>query len=143
MKTPNGTKHPSKTNAYGKRTRYEIATTSDDGRSYILPSDQRTRGGVQWAYDTREAAQAMCAKLNEARAAKLVKHNHVVVAPSPHWYESQVAALIEKGEYLAAAIAYERARSASVGHTRRAEYEKCAIHFRELDIQRYNEAYPS
>lgn len=143
---PDGTKFPSKTNAYGRKTRYEIATSTEGGtRSTVHPADQRTRGGVQWAYDTREAAQLRCNQLNEDRARGLINdgvEGRTWVAP-PGFYEDQVKALAERGEYRACAIAYEMARAVSIGHTRRDSYERCAKHYRDLDAQRYREAYKS
>jgi hypothetical protein len=143
---PDGTKFPSKTNAYGKRTRYEIATSTERGtRSVVHPADQRTRGGVQWAYDTREAAQKKCAELNEARALGLIDNGVPgrQWIPAPSFYDTQVQALAERGEYLACAIAYEKARGASIGHTRRQSYEDNAKYYRGIDALRYAEAYKS
>lgn len=123
---PDGTRFPAKTHAYGRKTRFEIATSTDGGRRSVINSaDQRTRGGVQWAYDTREAAQRRCAELNEARARGLVEKG-AAICPAPYFYEKQVAGLVERGEFIAAAVAYEMARGASIGHTRRQSYEDCA-----------------
>lgn len=75
-----GTAFPAKTHEYGRRTRYEIRRSTDGGKgSTLLPSDQPTKAGNQWAYDTLEKAQAACNNINSAQGGDVANDRYKIL----------------------------------------------------------------
>ena len=80
MHTPDNLAFPSKTHAYGRKTRYEIRRSAENGKhSVLVPSDQPTKGGKQWAHDSLEAAQNACHFINSQTGGEVANYRFLVM----------------------------------------------------------------
>jgi hypothetical protein len=136
---PDYTAFPSKTNEYGRKTRWEIRRATNNGKSsHALNSDQPTRAGNIWAHETREKAERACAVINRDRAENMLRIAGVDrdTRHPPHYFETHANVFAKAGDLEAAAQCFELARAASIGHSRRQMYEDAAKYLRDLDLKR-------
>lgn len=138
---PDNTAFPSKTRQYGSKTRYEIRRhVCGAQRSFLNPGDQPTRKGNMWAHETRERAEKVCRQLNAERARGVIERRGIKVDDvtnySPTYFATYAGEFAREGDLEAAAQLLMLAKASSVGHQRRADYEKQADDLRALDLKR-------
>jgi hypothetical protein len=93
-----------------------------------------------WAHETRERAEKVCRQLNAERALYALKLRAInvddVTNYSPAYFETHAYVFAREGDLEAAAQLFMLAKASSVGHQRRADYEKQADDLRALDLKR-------